>query len=180
MSAIHYFQLGTADDLGALTAPRDLRSGTFIVHYIPDSPSDDYVGLVKYLASVKTAADHAAFHLIDVFPALIAARVSVDGVTKVTSGSITYLAGARLSFTFDSRAGSILVAGAATGNGTTTGTPWFLEDDEFRLGGNVIGTEGSDGHVSLLYAVAGANPASVKSLDFSQASNSAHFLTAGI
>lgn len=51
-------------------------------------------------------------------------RVTSGGVTKVTSGAITFSAHQKLTITANKGAGSIAVAGATTGNGTTTGTSW--------------------------------------------------------
>ncbi len=51
-------------------------------------------------------------------------RVMSGGVAVVTSSALTFSADQELAVTLDGAAGSITVAGATTGNGTVTGTPW--------------------------------------------------------
>lgn len=51
-------------------------------------------------------------------------RVVSGGATKVTTGALTFSADQELTVTLDGAAGSIVVSGATTGNGTTTGTAW--------------------------------------------------------
>lgn len=66
-------------------------------------------------------------------------RVTQGGATRVTTSAITatsrYL---DITLTFDSAAGSVTVAGATTGNGTTTATAWTMQSGDVYVG-NVSG-----------------------------------------
>ena len=68
-------------------------------------------------------------------------RVVQGGVTKVTTGAITatsrYL---DITLTFDAAAGSVTVAGATTGNGTTTATAWTMQSGDVYVGNGSGGT----------------------------------------
>jgi hypothetical protein len=61
-------------------------------------------------------------------------EVKQGGAVKVASSAITFSQHQPLDLTFDSAAGEITVAGATTGNGTTTATSWTMTNATLRVG----------------------------------------------
>jgi len=69
-----------------------------------------------------------------------AITADVGGVTKVTKTAITFSRYQQLTITVDPGAGSIGVAGATTGDGTTTDTAWTWAAGSLQVGDRVGGS----------------------------------------
>lgn len=60
--------------------------------------------------------------------------VREGGVDVVTTGALTWSNDQAITLTFDAAAGEVTVAGATTGNGTTTDTPWAMPTGDVQVG----------------------------------------------
>lgn len=144
----------TAEDNWQLAStPLEIRAGVFSLLYIPSS--NIVVNETRILASVDSPLGKLEFRVngseLGDF-----VRVTLDGAPLV-SKQISFTEGDQLTFTFNAIEGTITVAGADSGDGTATGTPWAVPDGPMRLGGDIEGDGYSArGFVSLPYAVEGA------------------------
>jgi len=67
--------------------------------------------------------------------------VREGGVDVVTTGALTWTADLAITLTFDATAGTVVVAGATTGNGTTTTTAWTMPSGDVQVGNDAaLGT----------------------------------------
>lgn len=67
--------------------------------------------------------------------------VRQGGTDRVTTGALTWSADQAITLTFDAAAGTAIVAGATTGNGTTTGTAWTMPTGDVQVGNDAaLGT----------------------------------------
>jgi phage tail P2-like protein len=60
--------------------------------------------------------------------------VRQGGANAVTTGALTWSADQAITLTFDASAGSVTVAGATTGDGTTTDTSWTMPAGDVQVG----------------------------------------------
>lgn len=80
----------------------------------------------------------------------IKVRVVQGGTTRVTTGALTFSRWQDLTITLNSATGAVTIAGAATGNGTTTGTPWTMQSGDLYLGTTSTGTTPYFGEIDHL------------------------------
>jgi hypothetical protein len=74
--------------------------------------------------------------------------VRASGVDVVTTGALTWSADQAITLTLNAAAGTVLVSGATTGNGTTTGTPWTMPTGDVQVGNDAALTTAFFGAVS--------------------------------
>lgn len=79
--------------------------------------------------------DRAGMDYARLVPSAGMTRIEVaTGGVVVVSHDFGVSRGSTVTFTLDPAAGTVAVAGAASGDGTTTGTPWAWEDGSFVAG----------------------------------------------
>lgn len=189
MAARYYFQIRENDggvdqaEDDSLVFPaddaawREVLGGTFRISWIApaafDSLSENYYTLLH----VDTPDDVNGLEFYVQADDGVKVTVNLGG-TLVQSGSLTFGAGDELTFEFSAIDGSVTVAGATTGNGTTTDTPWNVTAGDVYLGRN-FSVGNYAGWVSLPYAVKDAPTpgAAYGQWDFSDLSQSGHLLT---
>ena len=115
-----------ADALSGLisSVPAKMVSGAWAFTV---APVGDSAGMVR-LASTQTlfsfAEDGSETVEFYITGGACYLRVVSGGVARVTSSALTFTEHQTLTVTIDSVAGTLIVAGASTGNGTSTGTAW--------------------------------------------------------
>lgn len=106
------------------TVPSAMINGTF---------SFDIAPVFSSARGIRKNADQCIFSFAEddseriyfyVLGGVLYIRIVSGGVEKVKSNALTFSAHQKLSVTVNATSGSITVAGATTGNGTVTGTPW--------------------------------------------------------
>ena len=85
--------------------------------------------------------DRAGLDYVRMVPSAGMTRIEVatGGLPAVSHEFSVTARDTTLTFTFDPRAGTLGVAGAAAGDGTTMGTPWAWENGAFRVGADLFG-----------------------------------------
>lgn len=120
-------------------------SANFSMEWCPNTDSTGLNAVVDLL-SFGGASDRLSVSNVD------SVQVVVGGVIFLATGVFTYSRDQVLTFTFRPAAGSVTVAGATTGNGTYTGTPWtFPTAVTLRVGGRFGSTAEACGGVGNPY-----------------------------
>ena len=110
--------------LPAANVPAEMLSGEdFSFKWVPSSSSAD-VAAEGTGQTFFAFVDGGANERIHLLPATGAIRVRAGGITRVTTGALTWSAGDELTVVVRPGAGEVEISGAATGNGTYGGLSW--------------------------------------------------------
>lgn len=113
--------------------PAEMKSGVFSVEVTPEFSDQDVIddGIDRVIFAFNTGSTNRLYFRRAGSDCVIS--VAQSGV-KLTSGAITFSRCQTLTLTFDSVAGSVTVAGATTGDGTTVGTTWTMPAGTLYVG----------------------------------------------
>jgi hypothetical protein len=120
------------DDASVASAsvPAAMRSGSFEIAITPRRASTAAAdNATETLLAYGAGTDNRIY-----FNASNQIVVRQGGADVVTTGALTWSADQAITLTFDASAGSVTVAGATTGNGTTTDTSWTMPAGDVQVG----------------------------------------------
>ena len=114
-----------------------MRSGSWVVVIAPRRASTEAADTsTETLFAFGSGTDNRAH--IDSSNRVV---VREGGVDVVTTGALTWSADQAITLTFDAALGSVTVAGATTGDGTTTDTAWTMPTGDVQVGNDAaLGT----------------------------------------
>lgn len=101
----------------AVDVPSAIKNGTWAFQWVPEYASTE-VAANRYIAHVTGENSDLRLRNTDQL------QIRQNNVSKVLADAITWSRGSLITVTLDAAAGSITIAGADSGNGTTVGTAW--------------------------------------------------------
>ena len=158
MAAPHYVEILSGGPRPVWPEPpARLRTGSWKL-WAKFNEDSSYAS-ARTLLWIKRSGGGEGFSLVIVDDTGCKVRVS-DHTGVLIEAAITFSALQRMKFTLDAVAGTLAIAGATSGNGTYSGTPWAVAEGggEWRVGTADAGANPARGYVSLPYGLQTDDP----------------------
>ncbi len=116
------------------SVPVWMRSGSFSISVAPECSSVNLINQATEMTLLAYGTGTTDRVSLIVDAAGVKVRVVQGGVTKVTTGVITFARWGDFTITLDASMGYVVVTGATTGSNVYTGTPWSMQLGDVYLG----------------------------------------------
>ncbi len=127
---------GAAEDVSFPTTPALMQSGEWEIDVFPGwGPATSGPGSRAVVGFEGLAGSRLVIAQDTATTAIV--RIEQAFATLVVTGSLAFSVDQKLTLRMDSVAGTTTVAGATTGNGTFTGTPWTFADGTLQIGNDL-------------------------------------------
>lgn len=144
-----------ADNVSFASTPEPMLSSKWAIDYTPGASSADLLGSGADHTILCFGGTNADRLYMVIGASSIVMRIRESGADVITSSTITFSANQRLTFTLDMVAGTLTIAGATTGNGTTAkGSALAFPAGTLQVGNVATGTAYAFGAIGRPYEVA--------------------------
>lgn len=130
---------------GSALVPAAIKGGTWAAKIAPFFAHDESSAF-NYVCANTTTSDHIRYRL-----STAKFQVHDDNVNVISSDAVTFPRNQLMTLTMDAVAGSLITAGAASGNGPKVGAAWEWASEDFNYGMNMTEAQQLNGLICEPY-----------------------------